>query len=111
MPFAAGLRVRYLIAKGAEFLKTILRQAFTAIMAPDFELARRDVDSKECEEVGMRKLIDKLNFIENKQRWGYKFRFGFFEINQADFELIAGEMLNHLDFLHNESWKHIKSIP
>jgi predicted RNA-binding protein len=61
-------------------------------MACNFESARRDVDFKLCEEVAIRPLIDKLDFIEDKQRWGYKFRFGFFEITQADFEFIAWEM-------------------
>ena len=41
----------------------------------------------------IRPLIDQLNFIEDKQCWGYMFRFGFFEINQADFALIADQML------------------
>ncbi len=68
-------------------------EVYTAVMAPDFEPARRDVDFKECEEVAIRPLIDRLSFVEDKQRWGYKFRFGFFEINQADFKLISGEML------------------
>ena len=68
-------------------------EVYTAVMAPDFEPARRDVDFKECQEVAIRPLIDQLNFIEDKQRWGYMFRFGFFEINQADFALIADGML------------------
>ena len=66
---------------------------YTAVMAPNFEPARRDVDFKPCEEVAIRPLIDKLSFIQDKQRWGYMFRFGFFEISQADFGLIADEML------------------
>lgn len=50
------------------------------------------MDYKAYEEVGIRPLIDQLNFIEDKQRWGYLFRFGFFEIKQPDFELIARNM-------------------
>lgn len=42
--------------------------------------------------MGIRPLIDQLSFIEDKQRWGYLFRFGFFEIKQPDFELIARNM-------------------
>lgn len=67
-------------------------EVYTAVMAPDFEPARRDVDFKACEEVEIRPLIDQLSFIEDKQRWGYLFRFGFFEIKQPDFELIARNM-------------------
>jgi predicted RNA-binding protein len=81
-------------------------QAFTAIgtvkanpvyqveMGDDFTPYRRDVDFHECQETPIRPLIPQLSFIENKQRWGYVFRFGFFEIPEADFDLIAGEMLD-----------------
>ena len=34
-----------------------------------------------------------LDFIENKKAWGYKFRFGFFEIGEEDFEQIRFEMM------------------
>jgi hypothetical protein len=68
-------------------------EVYTAVLALDFEPARRDVDFKACEEVGIRPLINQLTFIEDKQRWGYMFRFGFFEITQADFDLIANEMM------------------
>ncbi|RZK52785.1 MAG: EVE domain-containing protein, partial [Pedobacter sp.] len=40
-------------------------------------------------------LIDDLNFIQNKKSWGYPFRFGFFEINQHDFDLISTQMLHY----------------
>lgn len=67
-------------------------EVYTAVMAPDFEPARRDVDFEACEEVDIRPLIDQLNFIEDKQHWGYMFRFGFFEIKQPDCALIAANM-------------------
>jgi hypothetical protein len=38
-------------------------------------------------------LIDKLEFIKNKKQWGYPFRYGFFEIAERNFNLIAGLML------------------
>ena len=80
-------------------------QAFTAIgqvkegeiytfdMGNGFVPARRDVDFYDCEEVPIRPLIPHLNFIQDKQRWGYMFRFGFFEIFADDYQLIANEML------------------
>jgi hypothetical protein len=43
--------------------------------------------------VAIRPLIPQLNFIQDKQHWGTMFRFGFFEITQADFETIAQQML------------------
>ena len=69
---------------------------YTAVVAPDFEPARRDVDFKPGAEVPIRPLINQLSFIEDKQNWGYMFRFGFFEINKADFDLIADQMLERV---------------
>lgn len=80
-------------------------QAFTAIgkvlddnvyqfeMAPGFVPYRRDVKFVEnAEQVSIKPLINKLDFIEDKQRWGYKFKYGHFEISKKDFFLIANEM-------------------
>jgi predicted RNA-binding protein len=46
-----------------------------------------------AEETPIKPLIEKLDFIENKQSWGFKFRFGFFEIAEHDFELIRQAMI------------------
>ena len=79
-------------------------QAFTAIgrvaddelyqveMAPGFTPWRRNVEFVECVETPIRPLIAALSFIKDKQRWGYVFRFGLFEIPQRDFELIKRAM-------------------
>ena len=79
-------------------------QAFTAIgqvaddepyqadMSPDFQPWRRNVDFLECAETPIRPLIEKLDFIEDKSRWGYKFRFGVFKIDEHDFEVIRSAM-------------------
>lgn len=40
----------------------------------------------------IRDLLDNLSFITNKKRWGYPFRFGFFEITKEDMLVIAREM-------------------
>ena len=37
-------------------------------------------------------LIDHLDFVEDPKRWGYKFRFGLFEVSDHDIHLIAGAM-------------------
>ena len=80
-------------------------QAFTAIgqirddelyqveMAPGFVPWRRNVDFQDCVETPIRPLIDDLSFIVDKTHWGYKFRFGLFEIQATDFELIRDVML------------------
>lgn len=79
-------------------------QAFTAIaeiangeiyqveMSETFHPHRRDARYLDAEEAPIRPLIPTLNFIENKQYWGYPFRVGVFEIDQADFERIASAM-------------------
>ncbi len=80
-------------------------QAFTAIgqvmgeeiyqfeMAPDFIPYRRNIKFYNCRETSILPLINELEFIQNKAKWGYPFRFGFFEIGQKDFNLIASNML------------------
>jgi EVE domain len=79
-------------------------RAFTAIgrvaddepyqveMRPGFRPWRRDVTFVDCVEAPIAPLIDRLGFIENKQRWGYKFRLGLFEIPCDDLELISAAM-------------------
>ena len=54
---------------------------------------RRFFGYVECEEVPIRPLIDALSFIQDKQRWGYMFRLGLFEIPPEDFELIQSRMI------------------
>ncbi|RYY01841.1 MAG: EVE domain-containing protein [Gammaproteobacteria bacterium] len=82
-----------------------LCQQFTAIgrvigdavyqfeMTKDFIPYRRDIEFLPARPVDIRPLIHQLNFIQNKSRWGYVFRFGHIEISRGDFELIAELML------------------
>jgi EVE domain len=79
-------------------------QAFTAIgqvvdeepyrveIADDFAPWRRNVDFLPVDETPIRPLIDDLNFIEDKKRWGYKFRFGVFKIDDHDLAVIRQAM-------------------
>jgi len=79
-------------------------QAFTAIgqvaddepyeaeLSPDFHPWRRNVDFLECAETPIRPLIEDLDFIEDKSRWVYKFRFGVFKINDHDLDVIRSAM-------------------
>lgn len=62
-------------------------------MSPDFCPHRRNIDFFPATETAILPLINDLEFIQNKKSWGYPFRFGFFEINEHDFNLIAGKML------------------
>ncbi len=61
-------------------------------MGGGFVPFRRDVAFVGCVEADIRPLIPELSFIQDKDRWGYPFRTGFFEISVADFERIASEM-------------------
>lgn len=81
-------------------------QAFTAIgqtaddevypfkMTEEFIPFRRNIKFYDCRETPILPLIDKLDFIRNKNRWGYAFRFGFLEIGEHDFNLITATMLS-----------------
>ena len=80
-------------------------QAFTAIgtvadddlyqvdMGNGFAPWRRNVNFLVCDEVPIRPLIEALGFIQDKQRWGYRFRLGLSEIPPEDFELIKNTMV------------------
>jgi len=61
----------------------------------DFCPSRRNIEFLPSKEVSILPLINDLDFIQNKKSWGYPFRFGFFEINQHDFDLISSKMLQH----------------
>ncbi|KAA0099825.1 EVE domain-containing protein [Mycolicibacterium sp. P1-18] len=79
-------------------------QAFTAIgrvaddevyqedFDPQFQPWRRRVEFLPCTETPIRPLIEKLDFIEVKAQWGYRFRAGVFKIEEHDFELIRAAM-------------------
>jgi hypothetical protein len=76
-------------------------------MAPGFIPFRRDIEFLPAQVVDIRPLINQLNFIQNKSRWGYAFRFGYMEIMQEDFELIAAKMLSpeyYLGLHHTTSY-------
>jgi predicted RNA-binding protein len=79
-------------------------QAFTAVgqvkdselyqveMSPGFVPWRRNVEFVKCTDAPIKPLIEKLTFITDPKHWGYMFRFGVFEINIQDFELIKESM-------------------
>jgi hypothetical protein len=76
-------------------------QAFTAIgqvaddepyQAAGEEPWRRNVDFLDCAETPIRPLLEHLDFIEDKARWGFKFRAGVFKIDDHDLEVIRSAM-------------------
>lgn len=73
--------------------RVIGNEVYSFEMAPGFIPFRRDIEFMPAQAADIRPLINQLQFIQNKSRWGYEFRFGHIEILQADFELIAAKML------------------
>jgi len=64
-------------------------------MTKDFNPFRRKVRFLPCLECPIIPLIERLDFIQDKKRWGYPFRYGFFEISEKDYQLIASKMIKH----------------
>ncbi len=62
-------------------------------MTPDFHPSRRPVQLLPCAQAPIRPLLEEFGFISNKQRWGFPFRRGLFEVPQPDFERIARAMM------------------
>ncbi len=79
-------------------------EVYSFEMAPGFIPFRRDIEFLAAQAADIRPLIHQLNFIQNKSRWGYAFRFGHIEIPQADFELIAEQMLSEQQFSERNSF-------
>lgn len=59
----------------------------------DFKPYRRDVKYCRSKEAEIRPLIEKLNFIKNKKRWGFYMIGGFRELSKDDFEIIRHAMI------------------
>ena len=62
-------------------------------MTPRFIPFRRNVRFRDCTETPILPLIESLRFIPDKKHWGFKFRYGFFEITASDFMFIRNSML------------------
>ena len=79
-------------------------QAFTALgnvldadpyqvtMSAGFHPWRRNVAWQQAAETSIRPLLDQLAFTRGSRNWGYRFRFGLFDIDSADAALIAAAM-------------------
>ena len=68
-------------------------ETYSFQMSEDFCPSRRNIEFFKSEAVSILPLINELEFIQNKKSWGYPFRFGFFEINEHDFDLISQQMM------------------
>ncbi len=65
---------------------------YQAEMSPDFHPWRRNIKFLKCKEASIKNLINDLSFIKDKQKWGFPFRRGMFEIPESDFKIIAHAM-------------------
>ena len=61
---------------------------------------RRDVSYVPAQETSILPLLDVFEFVEDRNRWGYKFRFGLFQISDHDMKLIAQAMQADTEMLH-----------
>jgi hypothetical protein len=68
-------------------------------MGGGFVPYRRDVKYVKATETPIAPLLDDFEFVQDRQRWGYKFRFGLFKISEQDMRLIACAMQAPLDSL------------
>ena len=65
---------------------------FQVRVSPDFAPFRRSVRYQSVTEIPIQPLLAHLTFVQNKERWGYRFRFGCFAIPAVDFALIRATM-------------------
>lgn len=67
-------------------------EPYQAEVTGDFSPWRRKLTFKQSNEAPVRPLLGDLSFIKDKEKWGFPFRRGLFEIDQRDFKLIARAM-------------------
>jgi hypothetical protein len=67
-------------------------EPYTFEMSKDFIPWRRNIRFFKSKEVRIEPLLENLNFIKDKKKWGFPFRRGSFEILYHDFEVIAKNM-------------------
>ena len=98
-----GDRVAYyaptLILGGKDKCQSFVSIGLVATGEPyEFEMGggfvpwRRDVAYLPAREAAIEPLLDQFDFVEDRQHWGYKFRFGLFEVSDSDMLLIAKAM-------------------
>jgi hypothetical protein len=68
-------------------------------MGGGFVPFRRDVVYVPAQEAPIAPLLDRLAFVEDRSRWGYKFRFGLLKVNDHDMALIAQAMQTDMAIL------------
>ncbi len=67
-------------------------EPYLADNAQGFQPARRDIRWSDAEPATIAPLLPALAFTAGRRNWGYQLRFGVFEIDRRDFEMIAAAM-------------------
>jgi hypothetical protein len=75
-------------------------EPYAVNMGGGFEPFRRDVIYVPAIETPITPLLDCFEFVKDRARWGYKFRFGLFMVTDADMRLIANAMQADAMLLH-----------
>ena len=75
--------------------KVIDDEPYQVDMGGGFGPFRRNIDYFKAEHVDIKPLVSQLDFIKNKKSWGAAFRYGFLEIDQKSFLVIANQMLGY----------------
>jgi len=78
--------------------RVVSDEVYQYAMSADFTPYRKDIAFLNARETEIRPLINDLYFIADKKRWGYPFRYGYLEIEEADFKCIASQMLDRDSF-------------
>lgn len=78
-------------------------EPYTFDMGNGFVPYRLNVCYVAAKEVSILPLLDQFEFVEDRKRWGYKFRFGLFKVSDADMRRIAQAMQADLRALDLET--------
>lgn len=73
--------------------KIMDNHVYQAELYNNFSPHRKDIKFYKAKDISILPLINDLEFIQNKQKWGYPFRWGIIQINEHDFKLISNSML------------------
>lgn len=80
-------------------------QPYAFDMGGGFVPFRKDVAYVPAQEASILPLVPQFEFVESPTHWGYKFRFGLFDISDADMRLIAQAMQADLAVLQFQTIK------
>jgi len=78
-------------------------ETYQVEMTPSFQPWRRRVAFVDCAEAPIEPLIPGLEFIPDKQRWGFPLRRGLLELSRSDFATIASAMSVSIDTLEGDT--------